>query len=74
MTSMPLCLHKNKVNLSIAVKKDAQLIVNCSKNVLMIFLILQDRDECLELPSICGERVKCLNTPGDICIYKYIYL
>ncbi|KAM9712797.1 uncharacterized protein nell3 [Menidia menidia] len=24
----------------------------------------QDRDECLELPSICGERVKCLNTPG----------
>lgn len=24
----------------------------------------QDRDECLELPHICGERVKCLNTPG----------
>ncbi|RVE58600.1 hypothetical protein OJAV_G00195840 [Oryzias javanicus] len=24
----------------------------------------QDRDECLELPNICGERVKCLNTPG----------
>ncbi|XP_055038749.2 uncharacterized protein nell3 [Misgurnus anguillicaudatus] len=24
----------------------------------------QDRDECLELPSLCGERVKCLNTPG----------
>eukprot|EP00066_Takifugu_rubripes_P017156 XP_011606422.1 PREDICTED: uncharacterized protein LOC105417013 [Takifugu rubripes] len=24
----------------------------------------QDRDECLELPRICGERVKCLNTPG----------
>ncbi|KAK9527526.1 hypothetical protein VZT92_014080 [Zoarces viviparus] len=24
----------------------------------------QDRDECLEVPNICGERVKCLNTPG----------
>ncbi|KAI9516746.1 hypothetical protein NQZ68_013803 [Dissostichus eleginoides] len=24
----------------------------------------QDRDECLEVPTICGERVKCLNTPG----------
>nr|XP_046227947.1 uncharacterized protein nell3 [Scatophagus argus]XP_046227948.1 uncharacterized protein nell3 [Scatophagus argus] len=24
----------------------------------------QDRDECLELSNICGERVKCLNTPG----------
>ncbi|XP_028288601.1 uncharacterized protein nell3 [Parambassis ranga] len=24
----------------------------------------QDRDECLELPNACGERVKCLNTPG----------
>ncbi|XP_029955148.1 uncharacterized protein nell3 [Salarias fasciatus] len=24
----------------------------------------QDRDECLELPNVCGERVKCLNTPG----------
>uniref|UniRef100_A0A3Q2Q683 NELL (neural EGFL like) family member 3 n=1 Tax=Fundulus heteroclitus TaxID=8078 RepID=A0A3Q2Q683_FUNHE len=26
----------------------------------------QDRDECLELPHICGERVKCLNTPSHI--------
>ncbi|KAJ7322233.1 hypothetical protein JRQ81_018520 [Phrynocephalus forsythii] len=26
--------------------------------------ICQDRDECVESPSICGERVKCLNTPG----------
>lgn len=24
----------------------------------------QDRDECLEMPNICGERVKCLNSPG----------
>ncbi|XP_060104308.1 uncharacterized protein LOC132578371 [Heteronotia binoei] len=24
----------------------------------------QDRDECIESPSICGERIKCLNTPG----------
>ncbi|KAL7373226.1 hypothetical protein ABVT39_001853 [Epinephelus coioides] len=24
----------------------------------------KDRDECLEVPNICGERVKCLNTPG----------
>ncbi|XP_069633451.1 uncharacterized protein [Haliaeetus albicilla] len=24
----------------------------------------QDRDECTESPSICGERIKCLNTPG----------
>uniref|UniRef100_A0A3Q3B7L7 NELL (neural EGFL like) family member 3 n=1 Tax=Kryptolebias marmoratus TaxID=37003 RepID=A0A3Q3B7L7_KRYMA len=28
----------------------------------------QDRDECLELPNICGERVKCLNTPGFRCL------
>nr|XP_020657071.1 uncharacterized protein LOC110083171 isoform X1 [Pogona vitticeps]XP_020657078.1 uncharacterized protein LOC110083171 isoform X1 [Pogona vitticeps]XP_020657087.1 uncharacterized protein LOC110083171 isoform X1 [Pogona vitticeps] len=26
--------------------------------------ICQDRDECVESPSICGERIKCLNTPG----------
>ncbi|XP_048121837.1 uncharacterized protein nell3 [Alosa alosa] len=26
--------------------------------------LCQDRDECLELPKVCGERVKCLNTPG----------
>ncbi|XP_075778660.1 uncharacterized protein LOC142827367 [Pelodiscus sinensis] len=26
--------------------------------------ICQDRDECIESPNICGERVKCLNTPG----------
>ncbi|KAI1242644.1 hypothetical protein IHE44_0000181 [Lamprotornis superbus] len=25
--------------------------------------ICQDRDECTESPSICGERIKCLNTP-----------
>ncbi|XP_053874501.1 uncharacterized protein LOC128831777 isoform X2 [Malaclemys terrapin pileata] len=24
----------------------------------------QDRDECIESPNICGERIKCLNTPG----------
>ncbi|KAL2085686.1 hypothetical protein ACEWY4_019006 [Coilia grayii] len=26
--------------------------------------LCQDRDECLEIPTVCGERVKCLNTPG----------
>ncbi|XP_025061909.1 uncharacterized protein LOC112550545 [Alligator sinensis] len=26
--------------------------------------ICQDRDECTESPNICGERIKCLNTPG----------
>ncbi|XP_053916659.1 uncharacterized protein LOC128851496 [Cuculus canorus] len=26
--------------------------------------ICQDRDECTESPSICGEKIKCLNTPG----------
>ncbi|XP_037747584.2 uncharacterized protein LOC102945948 [Chelonia mydas] len=26
--------------------------------------ICQDRDECFESPNICGERIKCLNTPG----------
>ncbi|KAM9164244.1 uncharacterized protein ACDP82_001732 [Pangshura tecta] len=26
--------------------------------------ICQDRDECIESPNICGERIKCLNTPG----------
>ncbi|XP_029935321.1 uncharacterized protein nell3 [Myripristis murdjan] len=37
------------------------LISQCSPNA---DRMCQDRDECLELPSICGERVKCLNTPG----------
>lgn len=37
------------------------LISQCSPNT---DRMCQDRDECLELPSICGERVKCLNTPG----------
>lgn len=27
---------------------------------------LQDKDECTESPSICGERIKCLNTPGKL--------
>ncbi|XP_061588974.1 uncharacterized protein LOC133453116 [Cololabis saira] len=26
--------------------------------------ICQDRDECLELSSLCGDQHKCLNTPG----------
>ncbi|KAJ1100238.1 hypothetical protein NDU88_005325 [Pleurodeles waltl] len=26
--------------------------------------ICQDRDECFDSPNICGERIKCLNTPG----------
>ncbi|XP_028933377.1 uncharacterized protein LOC114816021 [Ornithorhynchus anatinus] len=26
--------------------------------------ICQDRDECTESPNICGEKIKCLNTPG----------
>ncbi|OCT75581.1 uncharacterized protein LOC108718785 [Xenopus laevis] len=26
--------------------------------------ICQDRDECMDSPSICGEKIKCLNTPG----------
>ncbi|KAM4605949.1 uncharacterized protein nell3 [Polymixia lowei] len=37
------------------------LISQCSPNS---DRMCQDRDECLELPNICGERVKCLNTPG----------
>lgn len=37
------------------------LVSQCSPNG---DRICQDRDECLELPNICGERVKCLNTPG----------
>ncbi|XP_068160066.1 uncharacterized protein nell3 [Antennarius striatus] len=37
------------------------LISQCS---LAADRMCQDRDECLELPHICGERVKCLNTPG----------
>ncbi|XP_034022281.1 uncharacterized protein si:ch211-37e10.2 [Thalassophryne amazonica] len=37
------------------------LISQCSPNA---DRMCQDRDECLELPNICGERVKCLNTPG----------
>ncbi|XP_046883130.1 uncharacterized protein LOC124472382 [Hypomesus transpacificus] len=26
--------------------------------------VCQDRDECLEMSSLCGEQLKCLNTPG----------
>ncbi|XP_033914955.2 uncharacterized protein LOC117435702 [Acipenser ruthenus] len=37
------------------------LVSECSLNA---DRICQDRDECIELPTICGERVKCLNTPG----------
>ncbi|XP_007555817.1 uncharacterized protein nell3 [Poecilia formosa] len=37
------------------------LIAQCSQTA---DRMCQDRDECLELPQICGERVKCLNTPG----------
>ncbi|MEE6466955.1 hypothetical protein FKM82_007102 [Ascaphus truei] len=33
----------------------------CSEN---IDRICQDRDECMDFPSICGEKIKCLNTPG----------
>ncbi|XP_063308645.1 uncharacterized protein LOC134609120 [Pelobates fuscus] len=33
----------------------------CSEN---IDRICQDRDECMDAPTICGERIKCLNTPG----------
>ncbi|KAM9308026.1 uncharacterized protein PAF06_012163 [Gastrophryne carolinensis] len=34
---------------------------DCTEN---IDRICQDRDECMDSPSICGERIKCLNTPG----------
>ncbi|XP_018596628.2 uncharacterized protein LOC108927683 [Scleropages formosus] len=37
------------------------LVSQCSQNA---DRICQDRDECLEIPNLCGERVKCLNTPG----------
>ncbi|KTG37976.1 hypothetical protein cypCar_00036495 [Cyprinus carpio] len=37
------------------------LVSQCSPNANRM---CQDRDECLELPSLCGEQVKCLNTPG----------
>ncbi|KAG7487456.1 hypothetical protein MATL_G00023580 [Megalops atlanticus] len=37
------------------------LVSQCSPNA---DRICQDRDECLEIPNLCGERVKCLNTPG----------
>lgn len=34
---------------------------DCTENV---DRICQDRDECMDSPSICGEKIKCLNTPG----------
>lgn len=34
--------------------------------------VSQDRDECLELPRICGERVKCLNTPGTFHVLQLV--
>ncbi|XP_013908140.1 PREDICTED: uncharacterized protein LOC106538220 [Thamnophis sirtalis] len=36
-------------------------LLDCSTNA---DRICQDKDECTQLPSICGERMKCLNTPG----------
>ncbi|XP_070582378.1 uncharacterized protein [Erythrolamprus reginae] len=36
-------------------------LLECSANA---DRICQDKDECMKLPSICGERMKCLNTPG----------
>lgn len=38
----------------------------CVKVFQYDFCGLQDRDECTESPSICGERIKCLNTPGKL--------
>lgn len=29
-------------------------------------LSLQDRDECLEIPDLCADEEKCLNTPGNV--------
>lgn len=41
--------------------------LNCSVKVFQYDSCdLQDRDECTESPSICGERIKCLNTPGKL--------
>lgn len=40
--------------------------VSTFSNTLIMSPVSQDRDECLELPRICGERVKCLNTPGRL--------
>ncbi|KAM6953390.1 uncharacterized protein nell3 [Aplochiton taeniatus] len=37
------------------------LVSQCSPNA---DRICQDRDECLELPTVCGEGVKCINSPG----------
>ncbi|XP_035386297.1 uncharacterized protein si:ch211-37e10.2 isoform X2 [Electrophorus electricus] len=37
------------------------LVSQCSPNA---DRMCQDRDECLEIQNLCGERVKCLNTPG----------
>ncbi|XP_068091761.1 uncharacterized protein [Hyperolius riggenbachi] len=34
---------------------------DCNEN---IDRICQDRDECMDSPNVCGERIKCLNTPG----------
>ncbi|KAG9340092.1 hypothetical protein JZ751_022014 [Albula glossodonta] len=60
------------------------LVSQCSPNA---DRICQDRDECLEIPNLCGERVKCLNTPGgfrclgvserdasaNVCGHDYFY-
>ncbi|XP_028820991.1 uncharacterized protein nell3 [Denticeps clupeoides] len=55
------------------------LVSQCSANT---DRMCQDRDECLELPSLCGEHVKCLNTPGGfrclgavagLCGHEYFY-
>ncbi|TRY58493.1 hypothetical protein DNTS_004911 [Danionella cerebrum] len=55
-------------------KKDPPLCEKCTVCPPGFFLVsqcsptadrkCQDRDECLELQSLCGEREKCLNTPG----------
>ncbi|XP_077364977.1 uncharacterized protein nell3 isoform X2 [Festucalex cinctus] len=60
------------------------LISQCSPTM---DTMCQDQDECLQVANICGERVKCLNTPGGfrclgasqrqagtgLCGHRYFY-
>lgn len=51
-------------------KVQKQSVLKCDCDNHFNLYDLQDRDECLELPNTCGEKVKCVNTPGELIAYS----
>lgn len=66
-----LCNHSSlPPHICLGVTEPEEVPVSNSSHGIKVFQYdscdLQDRDECTESPSICGERIKCLNTPGKL--------